>query len=188
VGQEVAVFLDAARRSWSFNFTAGPPSCGKAPLTLHNVSRFVRAKPSTGLKGAAVRGSVVHFQVLASQPDELAEFYRNVLGWSIRDARLSERSGAAAGPYRWIDPVDDAGVTGAIVDKKSFVQRPPEGAVIVVEVDDLSDALERVRQHGGVVLGPPDQLQLSGAGDADGAFTLAMFADPEGNQMALVAG
>jgi predicted enzyme related to lactoylglutathione lyase len=133
-----------------------------------------------------VSSSVVHFQVIAREPDELAAFYRNVLGWNVREARLSEQSGVAAGPYRWVDPGDERGVSGAIVDEKVFPERHPKGAVIVVEVDDLSETLDRVKQYGGVVLGPSDQLELSGAGDADGAFSLAMFADPEGNQIALV--
>jgi predicted enzyme related to lactoylglutathione lyase len=133
-----------------------------------------------------VNGSVVHFQVLAREPDELAAFYRNVLGWRIRTARLSEVSGAAAGPYRWIDPGDGRGVSGAIVDKKLFPAPHAKGTVIVVEVDDLSETLERVRRYGGEVLGPSDHLQLFDAGDADVAFHLAMFTDPEGNEISLI--
>ena len=167
-------------------FYDSTPLLQQGPSLPAHYEALCSGKAEHRLRGVAVSASVVHFQVPAREPDELAAFYRNVLGWSVRDARLSEVSGAASGPYRWVDPGDERGVSGAIVDKKVFAGREPPGAVVVVEVDDLSETLDKVRQYGGEVLGPSDQLQLSGAGDADGAFSLAMFADPEGNQIALV--
>lgn len=132
---------------------------------------------------------VVHFHVVADDPDRLASFYEGVFGWHALSARLAAVEGAADRPYRYIDS-QDAGISGNVNDRRDYrdVRAGGGGVVLVVEVDDLEATLAAAERLGAHRLGEggSDRMALTGAGDADGEFELDAFVDPEGNIVELI--
>jgi predicted enzyme related to lactoylglutathione lyase len=132
---------------------------------------------------------VVHFHVVADDPDRLASFYEGVFGWHALTARLAAVEGAADRPYRYIDR-HEAGISGNVNDRRDYrdVRAGDGGVVLVVEVDDLEATLAAAERLGARRLSDagPDRLALIGAGDADDAFELDAFLDPEGNVVELI--
>jgi predicted enzyme related to lactoylglutathione lyase len=128
-----------------------------------------------------VTSKVVHFQFGAHDADRLANFYQEVFGWRIRDARLTSVEHGVSGPYRIIS-ADEAELSGGVTGEGS------KGVILTVQVDDIAETLERAERLGGRRLPDVDaeQLELVGAGDADGRFALGSFVDPEGNTIQLL--
>jgi predicted enzyme related to lactoylglutathione lyase len=132
---------------------------------------------------------VVHFHVVADDPDRLASFYEGVFGWHPVAAHLATVEGAADRPYRYIDR-REAGISGNVNDRRDYqdVRAGDGGVVLVVEVEDLEATLAAAERLGARRLGDagPDRLVLTGAGDADDGFELDAFVDPEGNVVELL--
>jgi predicted enzyme related to lactoylglutathione lyase len=104
---------------------------------------------------------VVQWQILARNPDQAMDFYRQVFGWSVStDNALG---------YRQVDTGAGRGIQGGIWPI------PPEGmpaATLYVEVENLEEAVQRATSLGATVAIPPQQLP---DGDA-----MAVIVDPEG--------
>jgi len=104
---------------------------------------------------------VSRWQIIAKNPDQAAEFYCELFGWSVNtDNPLG---------YRTIDTQSEDGVKGGVWPC------PPEGHAIVVlyiAVDDVAAYVERARRLGGAVIIPPQKLP---EGDE-----MAVIHDPEG--------
>jgi predicted enzyme related to lactoylglutathione lyase len=96
------------------------------------------------------------WQIIAKNPDQAAEFYCKLFGWSVNtDNPLG---------YRTIDTQSEDGVKGGVWPC------PPEGHPIVVlyiAVDDVAAYVEKARRLGGSVIIPPQKL-------------------PEGDEMAVI--
>ena len=117
--------------------------------------------------GAVALGKVVHFEVPVDDPERAAAFYRTTVGWEMEKW--------AGAPYWLVEagPDDAPGANGALTGRDA-VHRSP---VLVVEVDDVDAALERVRWAGGKVL--QDRLPVPGVGWS------AYVEDTEGNVVGL---
>jgi uncharacterized protein len=105
-------------------------------------------------------GGITYLHIPAQKPAVLAAFYREVFGWTIRDAASSspafqDGSGHVIGHF--IEEQEAAGDAGV---------RP------YVYVEDVDVAVREIVTHGGRVLRAPF---------AEGALTVAVFADPAGN-------
>ena len=119
-------------------------------------------------------GEVVHFEVPAEDLERAQSFYRNAFGWQLDP--VPEMS------YTMVTTtvVDDDGrpaEPGAINGGMMTRQRPFTGPVIVIGVDDVDGALERITELGGEVLRPKVAVGEMG-------FS-AYFTDPEGNVVGL---
>jgi hypothetical protein len=104
-----------------------------------------------------------------------------VFGWTIPDARLASPEFDRSGTYRFIS-ADEAGLSGGVTAVG------PNGLVLTVEVDDIAETLglaERLDARRLADVGP-EQLQLEGAGSADGTFAMHGFVDPEGNPVQIL--
>ena len=104
---------------------------------------------------------VMQWQILAKNPDRLAEFYTKLFAWSCD-------TGNALG-YRTIDTGSDRGIKGGIWPA------PPEGHSLVslyVEVGDVAESIQKAGSLGGSVVIPPQKLP-----DGD---EMAVILDPEG--------
>jgi hypothetical protein len=102
----------------------------------------------------------IHFELQASAPEKLAEFYSGIFGWKFHKWE---------GPmeYWLIDTgTDQPGLNGGMLPRKG-----PVGTVVTVDVANLATTLEKVKAAGGqVVLAP---MEVPGVG------TLAYIKDPE---------
>jgi predicted enzyme related to lactoylglutathione lyase len=111
---------------------------------------------------------VVRWQILSKNPEQLAQFYTQLFGWTINtDNALN---------YREVDTKSSGrGINGGIWPA------PPEGHSMVslyVEVDDVAACLESAQKLGGKVIIGPQKLP-----DGD---EMAVMIDPEGIPVGLV--
>lgn len=85
----------------------------------------------------------VHFEIAASDPEQLRAFYRDVFGWEFTKWPGPE-------DY-WLittGPTDQPGINGGFFKPRG----PFVGTVNTLEVNDLDAYLEKVRAHGGEVV------------------------------------
>lgn len=86
---------------------------------------------------------VVHFEIPAKEPEKLIKFYRGVFGWEIK---------------KWEGPVEywlittgeegTPGINGAIFRPKDHFT----ATVNTVEVPDIDEYMEKVKQNGGRIV------------------------------------
>jgi uncharacterized protein len=105
-------------------------------------------------------GGVTYLHIPTQDPRGTAVFYREVFSWAIRDLdspspAFQDGSGHVIGHF-----VSDQQVAG------------DAGVRPYVYVEDVSAVVEEIPKHGGRVLEAPF---------AEGALTVAIFADPQGN-------
>lgn len=104
---------------------------------------------------------VMQWQILAKDPDKVAEFYCQLFGWTVdADNALG---------YRMIDTGSERGIKGGVWPS------PPEGHSLVqlfIEVDEMERSVERAVELGANVIIPPQKLL-----DGD---ELAIILGPEG--------
>jgi uncharacterized protein len=120
-------------------------------------------------------GRVVHFEVPYDDAERARAFYSDVFGWAIESMPEFEYDFVQTGP---IDdgsgmPVEPGYIGGGMFQRQADVGRP----VITIDVDDMTQALATIVEHGGAAVGEPQQV-----GDMGIA---AYFTDSEGNLMGL---
>jgi predicted enzyme related to lactoylglutathione lyase len=112
----------------------------------------------------------VHFEIHASNPQAVIDFYSGLFGWSFNKWE--------GGDYWMIHtgPDDKPGINGGLVPRRGPV---PEAAaavnafVITVDVDDVDASVSGALAAGGVVAVP--KMAVPGIG------WLAYLKDPDGN-------
>src|SRR5271166_2046932 len=90
---------------------------------------------------------VMQWQILAKEPDKLAEFYTKLFAWDINTNNALN--------YRMVDTGSERGINGGIWPA------PPEGHAMVslyVEVDDVDAYVTRATNLGAKVIIPPQAL------------------------------
>lgn len=113
-------------------------------------------------------GSIVHFELPTENPEQAQSFYSKVLGWKFKAFGDSN--------YWLAETGDDSekGIDGAITMKESLFEKP----VIVMQVNDIYDAVKKVEENGGVVVSPVRTLPQVGL--------IAYFKDPDQNVIGLI--
>ena len=127
---------------------------------------------------------VVHFEIHASEPQTLIDFYSGLLGWTF-----SQFEGA---PYWTIDTGEGAignvagsaghGINGGLVPRQGprpEVGSPVVGCNIVVGVDEVDSLMRR-----GVELGATEALP---AEDYPGVGRVGYLLDPDNNVFGLIS-
>jgi predicted enzyme related to lactoylglutathione lyase len=113
----------------------------------------------------------MHFEIQASNPQELIDFYTALFGWSFNKWE--------AGDY-WLihtGPDDQPGINGGLLPRRG---PPPQNLaavnafVITVDVDNLDARLVRVASASGAEIAVP-KMAVPGIG------WLAYVKDPDGN-------
>jgi len=106
---------------------------------------------------------VIHFEILADDPDRAASFYTAVLGWTVQSPRGERR-------YGLLTTGEDgqAGINGGMMDR--HFDQP---VINTVQVESLADVIERVTANGGSVVHGPNEIP--------GVGTQAYCKDTEGN-------
>lgn len=111
---------------------------------------------------------VVQFQIIASDPEKVANFYRDVFGWKVR-------SDNALG-YRQLMTEAGRGIEGGVwpspTPVRDFVQ-------LFMEVDDVEATIHAAKEKGAQVLVPRSELP-----DGD---VMAILIDPSGMSFGLVS-
>ena len=112
---------------------------------------------------------VVHFEIMAKQPQQAIDFYSTVLSWEFQ---------------KWANPGMDYWLITTGEDKEPSINGglgpgdPIKAVVNTIGVADLDATLKRITEHGGKVLRP--------RGAIPGVGWYAAFEDPAGNQLGLM--
>lgn len=107
---------------------------------------------------------LVHFEVVARDPQRLRSFYSGLFNWDIAGSGLMNF---------------DAGLGGPEPGPAGHFSKGDSGAVVLyIQVRDLAESLEKAKKLGGKVTTQPFQLPNTP--------TLAGIEDPEGNRVMLV--
>ena len=110
---------------------------------------------------------VVHFEVPINDPDRASAFYRAVFGWHVEQwgpvDYWNMTTGAEPGP----------GAEGALIPRAEA----PDGVMVYVGVDNVDEAIAKVKEAGGTSIG--GKLPIPGIGWS------ARFRDTEGNLIGL---
>jgi len=107
---------------------------------------------------------LVHFEILARDPDVQRAFYGELFNWPIGDGPIMNFPSGLGGP--------EPGPAG------HMRQAPRSGFVLYIQVRDLAASLVRVPELGGTVVSQPF--------DVPAGPTIASIEDPEGNPLVLV--
>ncbi|HKO88702.1 MAG TPA: VOC family protein [Burkholderiales bacterium] len=121
---------------------------------------------------------VVHFEMPYDDKQRMATFYRKAFGWE------TQALGDEYGNYVTATTAesDQCGPTKAGVINGGFYERNPDWPAqhpsVVIAVQNIGDAMERIRSAGGKVLGDPMQIPSVGA--------YVSFLDSEGNRVSVL--
>ena len=123
--------------------------------------------------------SVVHFEMPYDDQARMTKFYEQAFGWQTK--ALGEEMGNYV--LATTTETDERGrptklgaINGGFFPKKP--DWPAQHPSLVIAVDSITDAMEKVSQAGGAVLGEP--MEISGVG------RYVSFWDTEGNRVSLL--
>ncbi|HKW15590.1 MAG TPA: VOC family protein [Candidatus Krumholzibacteria bacterium] len=122
---------------------------------------------------------VVHFEMPYDNPERVSSFYHKAFGWETKSMGSQMGNYVLAtttetDPER--GPKHPGAINGGFFPKQS--DRPAQYPSIVIEVDSMTEARDRVTRAGGRVLGEP--MEIPGVG------MYVSFMDPEGNRVAML--
>ncbi|MEI6292059.1 MAG: VOC family protein [Methanomicrobiales archaeon] len=113
---------------------------------------------------------MVHFEIPAEKPEQIAEFYKKTLGWEILKW---------GGPVDyWLvgtGPEDQPGINGGIARQRD---RPSSGILVTAGVASVDETLKLIVASGGSIVVPKQAIP--------GVGWQAHFRDPEGNVIGLI--
>ena len=123
--------------------------------------------------------AVVHFEMPYDDAQRVAAFYESAFGWDTKAL------GAEMGHYvlattsaepRRAGPSEPGAINGGFYPKNP--EWPAQHPSVVIAVDDIAAAGEKVRRAGGEVLGTP--MEIPGVGQ------YVSFTDSEGNRVGML--
>jgi predicted enzyme related to lactoylglutathione lyase len=112
---------------------------------------------------------VVHFEINSANAPQVQQYYASLFGWKVDASNpmnygLVDTDSGGQGIAGGIGPIDEGGQPST----RFYVQVP-----------DVQATLDRAVSLGGSVVTPVQVIP--------GMVTLAVFADPEGNQVGIIA-
>lgn len=116
---------------------------------------------------------VVHFEMPAEDRERMARFYTEAFGWK------ADLMGPEMGDYVVVTTAETerpGAINGGFYPKKP--DWPAQYPSVVIAVDDIKAAMEKVTQAGGKVLGDP--MEIPGVGQ------YVSFFDTEGNRVSIL--
>ena len=112
----------------------------------------------------------VHFEFSADDPETLAKFYEETLGWKVQ---------------KWDGPMDywlfstgeegETGIDGGLMKRD---EKTPQGTVNTVDVPNIDEYMEKATAAGGKIVAP--KIVVPGVG------WMCYVMDPEGNVFGLM--
>jgi predicted enzyme related to lactoylglutathione lyase len=115
-------------------------------------------------------GKVVHFEIPADDAERAQQFYGDVFGWQLQPMPEANYTMVTTGPSGDTGPTEPGYINGGMFTRSEEASQHP---VLVVDVEDIDAALQKVEEAGGKT--------LSGRMDVMGMGWAAYFTDPEGN-------
>jgi predicted enzyme related to lactoylglutathione lyase len=109
---------------------------------------------------------VVHFEIPIDEPERAGTFYRDVFGWKVDQWDAQEYWTVSTG-------ANEPGTGGALAPRKDV----PEGVVVYVSVDNIDQAMDKIKQAGGTLM--TEKMPIPTMGWS------AHFRDTEGNMVGL---
>jgi uncharacterized protein len=121
---------------------------------------------------------VIHFEMPYDNRERMAKFYGSAFGWQ------TQMLGEDMGKYvvATTTATDDNGpkkpgaINGGFYAKQD--DRPAQYPSVVIAVDDIKNAVKKVKEAGGNVLGEP--MEIPGIGQ------YVSFTDTEGNRVSML--
>jgi uncharacterized protein len=122
---------------------------------------------------------VVHFEMAAEDTNRMANFYTKAFGWKTQmlgpdmngyvlvTTIESDKNGG---------PKNPGAINGGFYKKSDDM--PAQYSSVVISVDDIKEAMKKVREAGGKVLG--ELIEIPGCG------LYVWFFDTEGNRVSMV--
>jgi hypothetical protein len=121
---------------------------------------------------------VVHFEMPYEVRERMANFYASAFGWQTQ--LLGEEMGnyvlATTTETSAAGPVKPGAINGGFFAKSP--DRPGQHPSVVIAVDDIREAMRKVNESGGEVLGEP--MEIPGVGQ------YVAFFDTEGNRASML--
>lgn len=125
---------------------------------------------------------VIHFEMPAEDRKRMAGFYTRVFGWQTREL------GPEMGHYVVVQtsqteeggtPRERGMINGGFFDRSTDNHAPS----VVIAVEDIRDAMKKVKAGGGTVLGG---MKPGEPDDIPGVGLYAAFLDTEGNRVGML--
>src|SRR5262245_3882088 len=136
-----------------------------------------RQSAATG-KEEKTMNPVVHFEMPYDDRQRMAQFYASAFGWQRQ--LLDEDMGNYV--LATTTETDEQAAKQAGESNGGFCAKKPDGPAqhpaIVIAVEDITDAVRRVTEAGGKVLGEP--MEIPGVGH------YVSFTDTEGNRVSML--
>jgi len=121
---------------------------------------------------------VVHFEMPYDDRQRMATFYESAFGWQTQllDEDMGNYVLATTTETDAQGPKNPGAINGGFFAKKP--DWPAQHPSIVIAVEDITDAVRRVADAGGKVLGEP--MEIPGVGQ------YVSFTDTEGNRVSML--
>ena len=121
---------------------------------------------------------VVHFEMPYDDRKRMAKFYASAFGWQTQllDEDMGNYVLATTTETDEKGPKQPGAINGGFFPKKP--DWPAQHPSIVIAVEDIKDAVRRVTDGGGKVLGEP--MEIPGVGQ------YVSFTDTEGNRVSIL--
>jgi uncharacterized protein len=141
-------------------------------------ARSVNRRSAATAMEETTMNPVVHFEMPYDDRRRMAKFYESAFGWQTQ--LLAEDMGhyvlATTTETDENGPKTPGAINGGFFPKKP--DWPAQHPSIVIAVEDIKDAVRRVTEAGGQVLGEP--LEIPGVGH------YVSFTDTEGNRVSML--
>jgi predicted enzyme related to lactoylglutathione lyase len=121
-----------------------------------------------------ISGKVVHFEVPFDDGDRARSFYKEAFGWQVMEMPEMGYTIVMTGPSNDSGPTESGFINGGMLSRE---QAAHSGPVVVVDVESIDTALEKIGSLGGSTV-----VGKTPVGDMGFA---AYFTDTEGNVVGL---
>ncbi|MBX4211906.1 VOC family protein [Candidatus Pacearchaeota archaeon] len=117
---------------------------------------------------------VMHFEIPADDVERARKFYSSIFGWKMNFVPNMEYTILHTGPTDKKGMVEEkAFINGGMLKRQGCIQSP----VITIVVDNIKEAMEKVKKGHGHILKEPEKVGDMGLS--------AYFKDTEGNVLGL---
>jgi uncharacterized protein len=119
-------------------------------------------------------GRVVHFEIPYDDGDRARRFYKEAFDWQLQEMPSMDYTLVVSGPSGEQGPTEPGFINGGILARHVS---PSNGPVLVIDVESIDVALERITELGGSTLAPKQAVGTMGFN--------AYVSDTEGNVVGL---